>query len=166
VKLACLDVDYRADRTVTACLSFEGWEAAAPSGRHAFVSAAAPADYEPGAFFRRELPYLLDALERVGLPDVVIIDGYVWLAPGRPGLGARLDEALGGRCEVVGVAKRPFHGSDAVPVLRGESAVPLWVTAVRGDPVEVAARVKAMHGAWRLPTLLKEVDRLARDFGG
>jgi deoxyribonuclease V len=103
----------------------------------------------------------------------VLVDGYVWLGGARPGLGARLFAALGERTPVVGVAKTAWGGTVApaiaqddphrsVPVLRGQSVKPLFVTAEGLDVAEAAARVSAMHGAHRIPTLLKEVDRLVR----
>ena len=45
----------------------------------------------PGEFYRRELPGLLAVLEKIEQPiDVMVIDGYVDLAPDRPGLGRHL----------------------------------------------------------------------------
>jgi deoxyribonuclease V len=123
------------------------------------------APYEPGAFYKRELPCLLEVLGLAPGPlDAVIVDGYVWLSrDGRPGLGARLFEALGGRTAVVGVAKTSFAGADfAAPVQRGASARPLYVTAAGMDANEAADRVREMAGAHRIPELLKRVDRLCR----
>jgi deoxyribonuclease V len=127
--------------------------------------AADPAPYEPGEFYRRELPYLLQVLARIDHPDelgIVIVDGFVWLGPERPGLGARLHEALEGRVAVVGVAKTGFHGAPAQEVQRGASKKPLFVTAVGLEPQLAAAGVLSMHGEHRIPTLLKQVDRIAR----
>ncbi|MCA9553099.1 MAG: endonuclease V [Myxococcales bacterium] len=163
--LACVDVDYRPSGVVAAALGFEAWADDDAREAQTFRSVAPPAPYQPGQFYRRELPYLLNVLGLLSAPpDTVIIDGYVWLADDAPGLGAHLFEALQGGARVVGVAKRPFRGAtNAVPVLRGGSQVPLYVTAA-GMPVDEAARgVAAMHGAHRLPTLLKRVDRLCRD---
>jgi len=124
------------------------------------------APYVPGSFYQRELPCLLAALERAALePECVVVDGYVWLAPERPGLGAKLFEALGSRVPVVGVAKTAFAGAEsiALPVLRGESQKPLLVTAAGMEPDLAAERVRSMHGRHRIPTLLKRVDRLCRE---
>lgn len=182
MSLVCVDVDYRASSVVTAALAFEAWESDKASFEVVSCSDEAPAEYVPGSFYERELPYVLTGLaglaqaaglaglgESAELPEAalaraVIIDGYVWLGAGRPGLGAHLYEALGRRIAVVGVAKRRFHGAgDAVPVLRGTSQVPLFVTAVGIDLVTAAEGVRRMHGAHRIPTLLKRVDRLSRD---
>jgi deoxyribonuclease V len=121
------------------------------------------ADYRPGEFYRRELPCLLGVLARGPAPAVVVIDGYVWLGPVRPGLGAHLYEALRRSAGVIGVAKTRFaRATGAVPILRGRSRSPLYITAIGLDVAEAARWVSGMHGAYRLPTLLKRVDRLAR----
>jgi deoxyribonuclease V len=108
---------------------------------------------------------VLAALERPpSILDLVIVDGYVWLGPDRGGLGFHLHEALGRQVPVVGVAKTRFAGDSttAVPVLRGQSQRPLFVTSVGIPVVEAAERIRRMHGSFRIPTLLKEVDRLCR----
>lgn len=162
--LACVDVGYTSRGATAACLLFHHFGDAAEA-RALTAQIADVAPYEPGAFYRRELPCLLEVLHRVEDPlEVVIIDGYVWLsADRRPGLGARLHEALGG-VVVVGVAKTGFHGAGAVavPVLRGKSAAPLHVTAAGAPATEAAGWIRSMHGPHRIPTLLRRVDRLSR----
>lgn len=160
--IACVDVDYRDAEAVAACVGIARWDDAAPS-IESVVRIAAVAPYEPGAFYRRELPCILAVLATMRDVGLVVVDGYVWLARERPGLGARLHEALGGSVPVVGVAKTAFRGNDAaVPVLRGRSARPLYVTAI-GVDVDAAARdLAAMHGDHRIPTILARADRLAR----
>jgi len=162
VAIAALDVDYRPDAAVAACVLFETWSDA--QAVEAFtVTTPAAADYRPGAFFARELPCLLAALARCARPPtVIVVDGHVWLGPDRPGLGAHLHQALGGQVPVVGVAKNFFTGSPARPLLRGGSARPLWVTAVDMPDDAAAAAVAAMHGPHRMPTLLRQVDQLCR----
>ena len=52
--------------------------------------------------------------------------------------------------------------AQVVPVLRGRSQNPLYVTGV-GLPVGEAARlVASMHGEYRFPTLLKLLDDLTK----
>jgi deoxyribonuclease V len=162
MSLACLDVDYRGDQAMAACLLFNAWTDAAPAGsRVAHLPAVAP--YEPGRFYRRELPCLLAVLEQAGPLEVVVIDGYVWLGPDRgPGLGAHLYEALGRSTAVVGIAKTPFADTSAAEVIRGQSLRPLRVTAAGLDLGEAARSVEKMHGPFRVPTLLKQVDQLCR----
>jgi len=112
VLIACVDVDYRDTAAVAAGLWFRGWDAATAESQEV-VSFAKAAEYEPGQFYRRELPCLLGVLKRHPPADVVIVDGYVWLGNGVPGLGAHLHAAIGG--VVVGVAKTRFVGAtDAV----------------------------------------------------
>ena len=77
------------------------------------------------------------------------------------GLGAHLHASHG--VTVVGVAKTRFaSATDAVSVCRGGSRSPLYVSAAGMAPAEAAKLVAAMHGPYRVPTLLKAVDALAR----
>jgi deoxyribonuclease V len=162
--LACVDVDYRPDSTVAACVLFRAWEDATEAA-HLVERGPPAAPYEPGQFYRRELPHLLQVLAAVSEPlEAVVIDGYVWLAEERPGLGAHLYEALGRRVPVIGVAKTAFHSSHvAVPVLRGQSRRPLFVTAAGMDASAATDCLRRMHGPSRIPTLLGRVDRLCRE---
>ena len=101
-------------------------------------------------------------VERRHPVEAVIIDGQMWLREGQPGPGARLHEALGARKVVIGVAKAAFAGGSAVPVLRGDSSRPLYVTAAGTNAHGAAKLVRGMHGPHRVPTLLKRADQLAR----
>jgi deoxyribonuclease V len=91
-----------------------------------------------------------------------VSDGYADLDPsGRPGLGARAHPGFG--LPVLGVAKSRFRtATHAVPVLRGSSVRPLFVTAA-GMPADVAADlVRRMAGRYRLPDALRRADTLTR----
>jgi deoxyribonuclease V len=156
--IAIVDVQYEGDRARAGCAVIADWGDDA-AVREVAVEVEGVAEYVPGELYRRELPALLRVLEGVAA-DVIVVDGYVWLGEGRPGLGARLHEALG--VAVVGVAKSEFAGASAIPVVRGESARPLWVTAVGIDAAEAARQVAAMHGEFRLPTMIVRADHLAR----
>jgi deoxyribonuclease V len=128
--------------------------------RVAWLAQVAP--YEPGSFFRRELPATRAVLDGVEGLDLLIVDGYVDLDPdGRPGLGARLHEEMG--VPVIGVAKTAFRSAThAATVHRGTATRPLYVTAA-GLSVENAAELVAtMAGPFRLPDALRRVDRLSR----
>ncbi|QSQ22099.1 endonuclease V [Pyxidicoccus parkwayensis] len=162
--LACLDVDYRADLTVAACVLFRDWPDGAESS-HRVDHGPPAAPYEPGQFYRRELPHLLRVLGMVQEPlEAIVVDGYVWLGEDRPGLGAHLYEALGRTVPVIGVAKTAYVTTGpALPVLRGQSLRPLFVTAVGIDTAKAADCVRRMHGPSRIPTLLNRVDRLCRE---
>ncbi len=142
------------------------WEAEAPGSTYV-EDIAAVEPYEPGSFYRRELPCLVSVLRLLpALPDAIVIDGYVWLPlPTRAGLGARLHEHLGGKIPVVGIAKSAFRGvescSAVVPVFRGASRKPLFVTAV-GMDVEIAAQhVRRMAGKHRIPEIARITDYLS-----
>ncbi|HZQ63065.1 MAG TPA: endonuclease V [Casimicrobiaceae bacterium] len=163
--LGCLDVHYLPRGARAACVVIEAFDAAWPlTSRLAAVPEVEP--YQPGRFYLRELPCLtavLHGLERV--PEVLVIDGYVWLSSTcTPGLGAHLHEATGR--PVIGVAKTEFaalRGSSLVaPVRRGRSARPLFVTTVAFDLEQAARGVQAMRGAHRIPDALRWADRLAR----
>jgi deoxyribonuclease V len=69
---------------------------------------------------------------------------------------------MGGRIPVIGVAKTYFQGSRAVSVRRPGSDRPLFVTAVGVDLTAAAQQIASMHGPYRIPTLLRRVDQLAR----
>jgi deoxyribonuclease V len=161
--ITALDVQYDepAGTAVSAAVTFAGWTDAAPLSEHVLpTSGVAP--YEPGAFYKRELPCLLAVLAELPTsPELIVIDGYVMLGD-RPGLGLHLWESLGRTTPVVGVAKTRFHAATAVEVVRGESRAPLFVTAVGIEASQAAAHIGAMAGANRIPTLLKRVDQLAR----
>jgi deoxyribonuclease V len=158
---AALDVDYRVDHASAACVVFaDVIDAASVEERVTQVPLAA--EYRSGELYKRELPALLAVLRLVQSPlSTLIVDANVWLDGNRLGLGAHLHQALS--LPVIGVAKRRFAGAPHVEVLRGGSQVPLYVTSVGLDVAAAADLVRRMHGPHRLPTLLKRVDRLARD---
>jgi deoxyribonuclease V len=160
--LACLDVAYRGMVACAAAVTFRDWADGTAAGESVvLVQGAQP--YEPGEFFRRELPCLLAVLRTLPPLEAVLIDGYVWDGAGRPGLGAHLFHALDTKVPVIGVAKSKFQGAGrAWEVFRGRSKRPLFVTAA-GMPEDVAAeRVRSMHGNGRIPTLLARADSLSR----
>lgn len=163
--LIAVDVQYAELAVVTAAVGFIDWSDSTATLECVFRSELTAEPYEPGAFYKRELPFLLAAValvERRHPVEVVVIDGHVWLQEGRPGLGARLHEALGARKVVIGVAKAAFTEGSAVPVFRADSSRPLLVTAAGIDACRAADLVRSMHGPHRVPTLLKRADQLAR----
>ncbi len=162
--ISCIDVAYRDAEAVAACVLFRSWTDRESAGE-VVRKIGQVAGYRPGEFYLRELPCILAVLREVREPlETVIVDGYVWLGEqGRPGLGARLYDALGRSVAVIGVAKSPFHGTaGAITILRGSSSRPLFVTAAGMDAEQAAISIRMMHGTHRIPTLLKLADRLAR----
>jgi len=77
--IACVDVDYRDNGAVAACVLFRNWTDAEPACEHrCHLEQVEP--YQPGQFYKRELPCLLAVLARAAQPlETVVIDGYVWL---------------------------------------------------------------------------------------
>jgi deoxyribonuclease V len=165
--IACTDVHYTNTQAVAACIVFHDWSDAHPD-LAITERVDNPASYEPGRFYLRELPALLSVISKLTVrrPEVIIIDGYVWLGDwDHPGLGAHLYKALDETGAVIGVAKNPFRPGPAVQsVRRGTSARPLYVSAAGMDLNEAAARIIELHGEFRVPTMLKRVDRLCRGY--
>ena len=167
VTIAFVDVDYKDAGARAACVLTESWEDETPHSTYIRdIEAVEP--YEPGSFYRRELPCIISVLRLLpALPETVVVDGYVWLSSvDRPGLGARLYEALGRGTPVVGIAKTAFKGvescTDVVRVLRGTSRNPLFVTAVGIEPEVAAQCVRRMAGKHRIPEILRITDCLSR----
>ena len=127
------------------------------------------APYQPGRFFARELPCIMQLLEAFGeMPATLVIDGYVTLgAEASDGLGAHVFRALAGQVPVIGVAKTRFTDTPAdTEVYRGTSARPLYVTSRGIDHTEAKRLIREMHGDNRMPTLLTAVDRACRSVDG
>jgi len=162
VVIACVDVHYGVLRGAKAAVvAFASWKDPKPLEQHV-VTIDEVQPYEPGAFYKRELPCIRSALATLtSKPDVVIVDAHVWLEPGVPGLGGRLLEAEPGLSTVIGVAKTRFKEAPATAIMRGDSANPLWIDE-GGAPIEATKRIAEMHGRFRVPTLLRLVDQLAR----
>jgi deoxyribonuclease V len=160
--ILAFDTHYREKHAKTVCIAFQNWTDAEPA--EVFVAQTAiESDYEPGAFYKRELPciqHLLDSINLKGV-EAIVIDGYVVLDDaGSLGLGGYLYEALQQSIPVIGVAKTNFARNEhaKAAVFRGESQRPLFVTAL-GVALDVAAtRVQHMHGDFRMPTLLQFLD--------
>jgi len=164
--IAIVDAAYGNEASAAACVMAAGWESGAAISEFTHRDGPA-ADYQPGEFYRRELPLIVSVLAMLPRkPDTVVIDGYVWLGvEGRKGLGAHLHEALNAGSAIVGIAKTKFEGASywAARVLRGSSENPVFVTAAGLAIEEAVAGVKRMHGEHRIPTLAGRADRLARD---
>jgi deoxyribonuclease V len=159
----CIDLDYKVDKAQAAGLVFENWEDEKPLKIYTAVIENI-IEYIPGEFYKREMPCILAVLALVSEPiAMIIIDGFVWLN-GKKGLGGHLYETLANNIPIIGVAKSNFKGADLVTeVFRGESKRALFISSV-GTEQEVADKIKKMHGNFRIPTLLKLVDSVCRDW--
>jgi deoxyribonuclease V len=159
--IAAFDVQYLEEGCAAAAVLFSKYSDASPTAEYTYFLSGA-ADYIPGEFYRRELPGILSLLEQISdMPDEMIIDGYVMLG-NKPGLGQHLFRAFDGKIPVIGVAKSKFKGACGTGIYRGGSIHPLYVTCAGVDLQKASEKIRKMHGAHRIPTLLKRVDHLAR----
>jgi deoxyribonuclease V len=159
---AAVDVHYLStgEARAAAVLAVDTSFAHVLAERTAVVPRVAP--YRPGAFYLRELPPLRAVLGDLGGLGLLVVDGYADLDPhGRPGLGAYAHAEFG--VPVIGVAKSRFRtATHAVPVRRGSSERPLFVTAAGMPIADAADLVRRMAGRYRLPDALRRADTLAR----
>jgi len=161
-----VDVHYPAAGGARAALVLSADQRFATSAGERVADLAEVAAYRPGAFYLRELPALRAVLAGVAGLTLLVVDGYVDLAPDgdRPGLGAHAHEAFG--VPVVGVAKTAFRSAThAVEVVRGGATRPLYVTAAGLPVTDAAELVAGMAGPYRLPDAVRRVDALARGRG-
>lgn len=164
--IACFDVHYHDTSANAAALIFEDWGSETHTHEYQ-VYLDEIEDYEPGNFYKRELPPLLKLLSSIPQqPEILIIDGYCILSEsGKPGLGAKLLECLSYPSIIIGVAKNRFQNTThAEEVLRGNSSRPLFVTSIGITQAEAAKKVSGMQGMHRLPKMLKAADSLARRY--
>ncbi len=159
------DVQYIDGKGFAAGVLFENWDSCSPVGE--FISEIVTDEvYIPGQFYKRELPCILKLLNEHALsPDVIIIDGYVFLdGVTRPGLGKYLYDALDGKISIVGVAKKAFAGiGSEFSVLRAKSENPLYITVIGYSLNSAKENVLNMCGEHRIPSLLKRADQLCRE---
>jgi deoxyribonuclease V len=150
--ILAVDVQYSKNNAVAGGVVFEHWQD--EREQKEFVSLIkGVAGYEPGKFFKRELPCILKLIAEHHLqPDCIVIDGFVFL-----------DDALYGKVLVIGVAKKRYQNIDSkYEIYRGSSRKPLFVTAIGIDIEQAKRNILAMHGKFRLPTLIKRVDQICR----
>ncbi|GAA3447071.1 endonuclease V [Planomonospora venezuelensis] len=178
--VAGVDVAYDGDRLAAAVAVLDGTtlevvEEVTVTGRTAF-------EYVPGLLAFRELPALLEALERLTVtPELVVCDGYGLAHPRRFGLACHLGVLTG--LPSIGVGKTAFVGTHRDPapergswteltldgevvgrVLRTRDGVkPVFVSVGHRTDLETACRnVLALAPAYRLPETTRVADRLSR----
>lgn len=159
-----VDVDYRENGAKVSGVITDAWASNTCAVIDTFVTDVA--EYEPGAFYKREMPCimaLLYAHQHLKF-KYIVVDGYVTLGEDQHlGLGGHLYQELLGTVPVIGVAKTFFHGTpDNQAVYRGDSTKALYVTAMGIDGTTAKHLVTWMHGKHRNPTLLKLVDSQCR----
>lgn len=151
-------------------------DSAVSVGRPAFA-------YVPGLFAFREMPALLDALDRLTVrPELLVCDGHGLAHPRRFGLACHLGVVTG--LPAIGVGKTPLLGEWTPPddrrgawaplrdgdevvgrVLRTRDGVkPVFVSVGHRMSLDDAtARVLALTPRYRLPETTRTADRLCRD---
>jgi deoxyribonuclease V len=162
--ILAVDVQYYDDYAIVAGVLFENWDSeVAKQEVTCRLESSEYGEYVPGEFYKRELPCIEKVIDAFGFcPEVIVIDGYVDLGE-KPGLGRYLYDAHSGMAEVVGVAKSRFINDDGFALSRGD-ARPIYITSTGNmfDNEEAAELVASMAGPFRMPTLLKRADTLAR----
>ena len=163
MKLA-VNVHFNAGSALAAAVAFADWDA--PEADRSYTCRIDPVEKPVrGELDLRALPCLLQLLRQHALaPEVILFEGFVHLdAMESAGLGRHLYHALGSRTAIIGVARTPLPGTPAQFELHREAeAPPLYVSCVGIDLGAAKARLRAMHGKRRLPTLLKLVARMAK----
>jgi deoxyribonuclease V len=165
--ILAFDAYYFDGKAKTVCICFENWTDAKPLKIFSAITENI-ADYASGAFYKRELPCILDLLKKVDAFEIeaIIVDGYVVLDDdGNYGLGGYLFEQLDNKTPVIGVAKTNFAliEKNKCSVLRGQSARPLYITSLGIDADIAAQQIQCMHGEFRMPSLLKQLDALTKE---
>jgi deoxyribonuclease V len=158
------DVGYSEEYALAAGVLFDRWQDFTPTNQLK-IPIHDIAEYEPGSFYKRELPCLLKLLDELNsLPEYIIVDGYVYLdGIQQAGLGKHLYDAIEGKSIVIGVAKTRFKDiSSEFEVFRSNSQRPLYVTAIGISNEAAKSLIEKMHGQYRIPTMLKIVDRLSK----
>ncbi|WP_433778086.1 endonuclease V [Flavobacterium anhuiense] len=165
--ILAFDTYYFDQKAKTVCLEFSEWN----EGKNFKIHSETidnVAEYIPGEFYKRELPCILSLLNQIDLSKVeaIVVDGFVYLNDElKYGLGGYLYEKLNKEIPIIGVAKTNFTSieKNKKALFRGDSKKPLYITSIGIDLDEAYKKVEGMHGEFRMPTLLKELDRLTKE---
>lgn len=165
--ILALDTYYSENKAKTVGLEFTNW--ADKVERSIYTETLKNVEEDTSwEFYKRELPCILNLMKRYNLKEyeAIIVDGYVYLDDaGKFGLGGYLYEKLNWEIPIIGVAKTNFFTiiKNKKRLLRGESTKPLFITSRGMDIDDATERIRMMDGAFRIPTLLKKLDRLKRE---
>lgn len=162
-KIACFDAYYHEDCAKTCCILFETGPVEEIILEYCKITRPTE-KYIPGEFYKRELPGILEVYWEIKRDiNLIIVDGYVSLKDSKMGLGGHLYRALEGKIPVIGVAKSYFINSrNYIKVYRGESNRPLYVSSIGIEIDSAVNLIKNLDGGYRIPDMLKRVDRLSR----
>lgn len=165
--ILAFDTYYYENKAKTVCLSFEDWNQEDKFEIYTEILFEIE-EYVSGEFYKRELPCIISLISKIDLKKVnlIIIDGFVFLNDeNKFGLGAYLYHELNKKIPIIGVAKRDFATieKNRIKLYRGKSENPLFITSI-GIELNIASKkIEEMNGKYRIPTLLKEVDRLTKE---
>lgn len=125
-------------------------------------------DYISGQFYKRELPCIKVIMKEVKLNEIeaIIVDGHIFIDNYKNyGLGGYVYKEYNEQIPVIGVAKSFFKGNEKTVkrIYRGGSKVPLFISSIGIGLEKAAEKITNMQGQFRMPTLLKEVDRLSKE---
>lgn len=165
--ILAIDSYYFENKAKTVCLIFEQWNSL--KIKNSFTEIISNIEnYVPGEFYKRELPCIISLISKLDVTkiDFIIIDGFVYLDDNRKfGLGAYLYEKLSGKIPIIGVAKTDFISLNKNKQLlfRGKSKKPLFITSIGINIDDATEKIKIMNGEYRIPTLLKELDKQTKE---
>ncbi|KAF2333260.1 endonuclease V [Flavobacterium daemonense] len=165
--ILAFDTYYYDNKAKTICIEFTEWNQEKDFKVHTEIIDNV-SEYIPGEFYKRELPCILSLLNKIDLKEdtIIIVDGFVYLDDDKKyGLGGHLYEKLNREIPIIGVAKTNFASieKDKKTLLRGDSKKPLFVTSIGIDLEDAFQKIESMAGEFRIPTLLKEMDRLTKE---
>lgn len=164
--ILAFDTYYFENKAKTVCLVFDNWNESDKFSTFTEILEDIN-EYIPGEFYKREMPCILSLFQNIHIPNIeaIIVDGFVFLDDhNKLGLGGHLYEALDCKIPVIGVAKTNFATitRNKMALCRGESKNPLYITSIGIDPEIATEKIRNMSGKYRIPTLLKELDRLTK----
>lgn len=164
--ILAFDTYYYNNKAKTIAVSFNHWQDEKPLHIYNEIIEGV-SKYEPGSFYKRELPCILSLLKQINLEkiDTIVIDGYTTLEENKLGLGGHLYEKLDRKIPIIGVAKSQYQSntSNYKALLRGGSIRPLYISAIGIDLEKAYNNIKTMHGSFRMPTLLQLVDTKTKE---
>ena len=164
--ILAFDTYYFDNKAKTIAVSFNDWQDEEPLHIYSEIIEGV-ADYEPGSFYKRELPCIVSLLQQINIEeiDAIVIDGYTTLEENKLGLGGHLYEKFDRKIPIIGVAKSQYQSntSNYKALLRGESIRPLYISAIGISLEEAYIHIKMMHGNFRMPTLLQLVETRTKE---
>lgn len=164
--ILAIDVHYKEQYAKIVGVIFE-WNDGTPRKIYT-TTLTGVAPYVPGKFYQRELPCILKLLEQIPLEalETIIVDGHCYINnEGDHGLGGYLWTALDRQVPIIGLAKNKLDGNDqfSFPIYRGNSKKALFVSTIGTDPKCAMERIVEMKEDYRMPAVLKELDRITKE---